>query len=72
VANDSRLAKTSKSHCHSKYGYFLLDSNGWSFIAFEKNLKEKDLVVVLEILRSLNNESKNEQHTRARPLDRRV
>jgi hypothetical protein len=58
VINNIPLARTDKSHHQSKYGYFLLEADGWSFIAFEKSLKEEDLVAVLETLRDLNRETK--------------
>lgn len=51
MSNTLPLVKMSQSHYRSEYGYFFLESSGWSFVPFEKNLKEKDLIIILETLK---------------------
>jgi hypothetical protein len=47
------LVKVSDSYYRSDYGYFFLENNEWLFFAFEKTLKENDLVFILKTLNEL-------------------
>lgn len=47
------LVKVCDSHYRSDYGYFFLENNEWLFFAFEKTLKENDLVLILKTLNEL-------------------